>query len=78
MANSKKPKLKPAFVVLTLSAFDIARYGRDELYNMVDEQYAIQDIYVEVSEMEMKPFKIINKEEVSYKCYPTDYKFEEL
>lgn len=78
MANSKKPKLKPTFVVLTLSAFDIARFGRDELYNMVDKQYASQNIYVEVSEMEMKPFKIIDKAEVLYRCYPTDYKFEEL
>jgi len=76
MPKNQISKLKPKFVELTLSAFDIARLGRDELYNMVDEQYSKHGIYVNVSDMEMRPSKIIDKTEVLYKCYPTDYEYE--
>lgn len=72
--TAKTKKIKPAFVVLTLSAFGIARFGRDELYNMVNRLYSEQGVSVEVLEMEMRPFKIIDKEEIAYKCYPLDYK----
>lgn len=55
---------------LELSAFDIARYGQDELYEMV-EQKLNQEI--EIYEMQMIPIKL-EDEYVTYKCVPTKYK----
>jgi len=58
---------------LQLSAFEIARYGKDELYNMVEVKFSIVGLNLEILEMDMIPFKI-EEHFVAYNCIPTEYK----
>jgi len=61
------------FCKLDLTAFDIARYGKDELYNMAEAEFSEVNLNLEILEMEMIPTKI-EEGFVSYDCIPTEYK----
>lgn len=57
---------------LELSAFDIARYGKDELYRMAEEKFAQVGLILDIKEMELVPIKI-EEHFVTYDAIPTDY-----
>lgn len=59
--------------VLELTAFDIARYGKDELYNMAEAMFLKVGLDYTILEMEMIPIKIV-EHFVTYDCIPTEYK----
>lgn len=61
---------------LSLTAFDIARYGKDELYRMAEEKFAKVGLYLDIQEMDLIPIKI-EEHFVTYDAVPTDYKIEE-
>ena len=65
--------LKPKYVELRLTAFEIARFGTDELYNIVDSKYAELGINIETSEMTMIAMKVEKPETVVYRCFPKEY-----
>lgn len=54
---------------LSLTAFDIARLGKDELYNMAEEKFSQIGLELEIGEMEMIPIKI-EEQYVTYDCIP--------
>jgi hypothetical protein len=56
---------------LSLSAFDIARLGKDELYRMAEEKFSQIGLELEIEEMEMIPIKI-EENYVTYNCIPVD------
>ena len=58
---------------LNLTAFEIARYGNDELYNMAVAKFNEVGLNLEILDMEMIPTKI-EEHFVSYDCIPTEYK----
>jgi len=58
---------------VSLSAFDIARYSKDKLYNMAEEKFSSAHINISIFEMDMIPVGI-NEHFVTYKCIPQDYK----
>jgi hypothetical protein len=58
---------------LDLTAFEIARYGNEELYNMAVAKFNKVGLSLEILEMEMIPAKI-EEHFVSYDCIPTEYK----
>ncbi len=60
------------YCILELTAFDIARYGKDELYQMAEAKFVEVGLELEIFEMEMIPKKI-EEHFVSYKCIPTDF-----
>lgn len=63
-------------ITLSLSAFDIARYGKDELYNMVEEKYASEHfLNLSIEKMELLPFKIV-EDEVLYEVKLISFKKE--
>lgn len=55
------------------TAFDIARYGQDELYRMVEESFRQVGLTLEILEMDMVPTRI-EEHFVSYDCIPTEYR----
>lgn len=57
---------------LSLTAFDIARLGKDELYRMAEEKFAKIGLIFEIKEMQMIPIKI-EEHFVTYDCIPVDY-----
>ena len=60
---------------LELTALDIARYGKDALYRMVEEKFTKVGLYLDIQDMNLIPIKI--KEHcVTYRVIPTDYKKE--
>jgi hypothetical protein len=58
---------------LDFTAFDIARIGKDEMYNMAEECFLKVGIRIEIIEMDMIPVKI-EEHFVSYRCIPTEHK----
>lgn len=58
---------------LDFTAFDIARYGQDELYRMVEESFRQVGLTLEILEMDMVPTRI-EEHFVSYDCIPTEYR----
>lgn len=58
---------------LELTAFDIARLGKDELYRTVEESFRKIGLTLEILEMDMVPTKI-EEHFVSYDCIPTEYR----
>ena len=58
---------------LQLSAFEIARYGKDELYNMAEAKFLEVGLTLEILDMEMIPSSI-EEHFVKYDCVPTEYK----
>lgn len=60
------------YCILKLTAFDVARYGTDELYLMVEEKFMSVGLNLKISEMDMIP-KGVKEHFVEYKCIPTDY-----
>lgn len=53
-------------IYLTLSAFDIARLGKDELYSVAEQEYrSVNGEDIEILEMELIPFSI-HTSEVEY------------
>lgn len=58
---------------LELTAFDIARLGKDKLYNMAEESFRKVGLVFEILEMDMIPTKI-EEHFVSYDCIPTEYR----
>jgi hypothetical protein len=56
---------------LSLTAFDIARLGKDELYRMAEEEFSKIGLELEIEEMEMIPIKI-EEHYVTYNCIPVD------
>jgi hypothetical protein len=58
---------------LSLTAYDIARLGKDELYNMAEESFRKIGLTLEILEMDMVPTKI-EEHFVSYDCIPTEYR----
>ena len=57
---------------LDFTAFDIARYGQDELYNIAEAEFSKVGLSLEILEMDMIPTKI-EEHFVSYDCIPTEY-----
>lgn len=57
---------------LELTAFDIARYGQDELYKMVEEKFRQVGLNYEILEMDMIPTKI-EEHFVTYDCIPINF-----
>jgi len=68
---------KPKYAVeIELSAFDIARLGKDAVCDMVNEVvYKVHEVVMEVSEMKMLPISF-EDEYVTYQCVPTGYTIE--
>ena len=60
------------YCTLEFTAFDIARFGKDELYKKAENIFAEVGLVLEISKMEMIPLKI-EEHFVIYKCIPTDY-----
>lgn len=58
---------------LELTAFQIARYGTDELYRMAEEKFAQVGLDLDISEMELVPIGF-KEDSVTYDAVPTDYK----
>jgi len=61
------------YCTLELTAFDIARYGNEELYNMAENSFSKVGLDLEILEMQMIPIQI-EEHFVTYKCIPTDFK----
>lgn len=61
---------------LELTAFDIARLGKDELYRMAEEKFAKVGLYLDIQEMDLIPIRF-EEHFVTYDAVPTDYKIEE-
>jgi len=57
---------------LDLTAFEIAKYGQNELYNMAEAEFNKVGLNLEILEMEMIPTKI-EEHYVSYDCIPIEY-----
>jgi hypothetical protein len=57
---------------LELTAFDIARYGKDELYAMAEEKFTKVGLILDITEMELIPIKI-DEDFVTYDAIPIDY-----
>lgn len=55
------------------TAFDIARLGKDALYNEVENIFLQIGLRLEIFEMDMIPVKI-EEHFVTYRCVPTEYK----
>lgn len=58
---------------LDLTAFNIARFGKDELYAMAEQAFVGVGLTLEILEMEMIPTEI-EEHSVKYDCIPTDYR----
>jgi len=58
---------------LQLTAFDIARYGKDELYRMAEEKFAIVGLTLDIQDMDLIPIAI-EEHFVTYNVIPTDFK----
>lgn len=54
---------------LSLTAYDIARLGKDELYHMAEEKFSRVGLHLEIIEMEIIPIKI-EEHFVTYDCIP--------
>jgi hypothetical protein len=61
---------------ISLDAFQIARYGKDELYRIVEQKFSEEGIEIEIDEMEMRPTSI-DGDAVVYECFPTDFVIKE-
>ena len=61
------------YCTLDLTAFDIARHGKDELCNQARNIFLEVGLDLEIFDMEMIPIKI-EEHFVTYKCIPTDFK----
>jgi hypothetical protein len=70
---SNEFKSNQLHVNMDLSLFDVARWGKDELYFMVERKFQEQGIEIDIQEMEAIPLSI-DGEDVVYKFVPTDYK----
>jgi len=57
---------------LSLTAFDIARYGQDELYRMAEEKFMKVGLDLDIQEMDLIPIKI-EEHFVTYNAIPTEY-----
>ncbi|MBW6487488.1 hypothetical protein [Sulfurimonas sp.] len=57
---------------LSLSAFDIARYGKDELYRMAEEKFMRVGLDLDIQDMDLIPIKI-EEHYVAYNAIPTEY-----
>lgn len=58
---------------LSLTAFDIARYGQDELYRMVEEKFMKVGLDLDIQEMDLIPIKF-EEHFVTYDAIPTKFK----
>lgn len=56
-------------IQLTFTAFGIARIGKDNMYDVAQDQYREKGIEIEIQEMEMIP-ESIDGEYVTYRCTP--------
>lgn len=60
-------------VEIELSAFDIARLGKDEIYNVAsDVIYKTYEVELDVTDMKMLPM-CLDDEFVTYQCVPMEY-----
>ena len=57
---------------LSLTAFDIAKYGNTELYSMAEEVFSKVGLNIDIHDMDMIPIKI-EAHFVTYDCIPKDY-----
>lgn len=57
---------------LELSAFDLTRLGKDEIYNMAEEEFAKVGLILKIEEMELLPIRI-EEEMVTYRAIPVDF-----
>lgn len=60
------------YCTLDLTAFDIARYGKDALYHQAENIFLEVGLELEIFEMDMIPIKF-EEHFVAYKCIPTDF-----
>ncbi len=58
---------------LDYTAFDIARLGKDTIYNAAEESFLKVGIRIDIIEMDMIPIKI-EEHFVTYNCIPTEHK----
>ena len=56
-------------VQITFTAFEIARIGKDNMYEVAEDQYREEGIDVEIEEMALIP-ESIDGEYVTYRCVP--------
>lgn len=61
---------------LCLTAFDIARYRKDELYRMAEEKFMKVGLNLDIHAMDLIPIKI-EEHYVTYNAVPTNYKLQE-
>ncbi|MFA6395862.1 MAG: hypothetical protein WCW84_07835 [Sulfurimonas sp.] len=59
---------------LTLTSFDIARFGSDELYRMAEQKISEQfKVEIEINDMKIIPKQIVDDEYVRWLFKPTSY-----
>jgi len=58
---------------LSHTAFDIARYGKDDLYKQAENIFLEVGLTLDILEMDMVP-TAIEEHFVTYECIPTEYK----
>lgn len=58
---------------LDYTAFDIARLGKDAIYNAAEESFLKVGLRIDIIEMDMIPIKI-EEHFVTYNCIPTEHK----
>lgn len=74
--NIERAQIKEG-VFVSLSAFDIARIGKDEMYKMAEEAFIAKSaIFISINEMTMSPISI-KEDEVQYLCHTSDYTFND-
>lgn len=67
MENKKQLSCK-----INLAAFDIARWGKDELYNIAKAKFNEVGLDLDILEMKLTPIEI-EGDNVVYNCIPTHY-----
>lgn len=59
--------------VVDIDLFDVARLGKDELYNIVEQTFQKEGVEIDISQMDAKPIKINEDGSVSYRFTPTEF-----
>ena len=58
---------------ITFSAFELARIGKDNMYEVAQDQYAEQGIEIEIEDMNLIPVSF-HGEDVAYRVVPLEVK----
>jgi len=60
------------YLELKLSALDMLRFDKDEIYRMVEDKFAKVGLYFDITSMDIIP-KVIEEHFITCYCYPVDY-----